>query len=110
MPRLVRMMIAHGAIGLGLGAAFTALVLWLDVAGLGGLVARSPDGWLAAFLLTVFSGITFGGVQIGIAVMRMAEIPDDDPFGGGKRDPIRADDPMPEIRAVPVPVGDHGRH
>jgi hypothetical protein len=106
MPRLVRMMILHGAIGLGLGAAFTALILWFDVAGLGGLVARSADGWLAAFLLTVFSGITFGGVQIGIAVMSMAEIPDDDPFGGGKRDALQADDLPHGLQTVPIPAAD----
>lgn len=101
MPRLVRMMLTHGAIGLGLGAGFAALILWLDVAGLGGLVARSPDGWLAVLMLTLFSGITFGGVQIGIAVMRMAEPDDDDPFGG-KRDTVRADDPLPDPDAIPV--------
>jgi len=104
MPRLVRMMLAHGAIGVALGAAFAALVLWLDVAGLGGLVARSPQGWLAASMLALFSGITFGGVQIGIAVMRMADIPDDDPFGG-RRDAMRADDPPPGVQAVALPVG-----
>lgn len=94
MPKLVRLFILHGALGLGLGAVFTALLLWLDVAGLGRLVAGSPQGWLAAAMLAWFSGITFGGVQIGIAVMRLGE-----GAGGGSGGRRR-----PEPTATPVPV------
>ena len=42
---------------------------------------HDPAGWLAAFLLVMFNGIVFSGVQFGIAIMRMAdeEDPSDDP-------------------------------
>jgi len=85
MPKLVRLFILHGALGLGLGVVFTAILLWLDVAGLGRLVAASPQGWLAAAMLAWFSGVTFGGVQIGIAVMRLGD--DNDTGGRRRRDP-----------------------
>lgn len=98
MPRLVRLFIIHGAIGVGLGAVFTGLILWFNVANLGHLVARSPDGWLAVLMLVWFSGVTFGGVQIGIRVMSMAA-PDDRP-GGGRRDALPLD------TAVPVTLSD----
>lgn len=73
MPKLVRLFIVNGAIGVGLGGVFTGMLLWLNIANLGDLVARSPDGWLAVVMLVWFSGITFGGVQIAIRVMSMAE-------------------------------------
>lgn len=94
MPKLVRLFIVNGAIGVALGAAFTGLILWLDVAGLGGLVARSPDGWLAVVMLVWFSSITFGGVQIAIRVMSMAGPGGDG--GGGRR--------RTEPKGPPVPV------
>ncbi len=102
MPKLVRLFIVNGAIGAGLGAVFTGLLLWLDIAGLGGLVARSPDGWLAVVMLVWFSGATFGGVQIAIRVMSMAE---SDPGDGGHRGGVQAIPPEP----VPVLVADQHR-
>jgi hypothetical protein len=97
MPRLVRLFLVNGAIGFGLGALFTALLLWLNVANLGHLVAASPQGWLAAGMLAFFSGITFGGVQIGIVVMAMAEREDTG------RPPRRR--PAPPVAALaPLPV------
>lgn len=104
MPKLVRLFILHGALGLGLGVAFTALLLWLDVAGLGRLVAASPQGWLAAAMLAWFSGITFGGAQIGIAVMRLG---DDGGGGGGGRHSPAAPVSPPQPVAVPVAGAPH---
>jgi hypothetical protein len=71
LPRLVRLYIRHAAIGFGLSAAFVALLLFYDVAGLGGLIAGSDMGWLAILMLWVFNGIVFAGVQFGIAIMRL---------------------------------------
>jgi hypothetical protein len=101
MPRLVKLFIVNGLIGLALGAAFTGLLLWLNVANLGHLVLTSPVGWLAALMLVAFSGITFGGVQIGIVVMNMAE--KDDRGDGGKRRPEPVAEPA--LLAVPVESG-----
>lgn len=80
MPKLVRMYIRHVLIGYALSAAFTGLLLWLNVANLWHLVTHTAEGPLAAFLLVMFNGIVFSGVQFGIAVMRMA----DDGGQGGK--------------------------
>ena len=73
----------------------SASCLWFDVAGLAGLIARSPDGWLALGLLWLFNGIVFAGAQAGIAVFLMAEGED----GGGRRDGVEA---PPELLAIPV--------
>jgi len=96
MPRLVKLFIVNGLIGLGLGAVFTAGLLWLNIANLGHLVTHSPEGWLAVVMLVWFSGVTFGGVQIGIRVMSMAE--KDDTDDGGRRAPEPVHDPV----AIPV--------
>ncbi|MBL4557948.1 MAG: hypothetical protein JKP98_15220 [Rhodobacteraceae bacterium] len=57
-------------------------------------------------MLAFFSGITFGGVQIGIAVMQMAEPADDDPFGG-RRDGVPT--PQAELQAILVPIEERPR-
>jgi len=80
MPELVRLYIRSVAIGFAVAGAFTGGLLWLDVAGLGGLVLGSDIGWLAALLLVFFNGIVFAAVQFGLAVMAMADR--DGPEGG----------------------------
>ncbi len=80
MPKLVRLYIRHVLIGYALSVVFTGLLLWLDVANLWHLVTHTAEGPLAVFLLVMFNGIVFSGVQFGIAVMRMA----DDGGKGGK--------------------------
>ena len=49
----------------------------LDVAGLRTLMFNSDTPFLALFILTFFMGLTFGSVQMGIAIMSEAE-----PTGG----------------------------
>lgn len=82
MPKLIRMYIANVAIGFGLSAAFLALMIWLNVAGLGRLILGSDMGLLAALMIFVFQGVVFAGVQFAIAVMRMAEDDDTPPRSG----------------------------
>lgn len=106
MPRLVRLYIRQTIIGFAVSAAFVGLLFWFNVANLWHLVTHAPDGWLAAFLLFMFNGIVFSGVQFGISIMRMADSNDDDPFGG-KRIAERL---APAEAPVPVPVRtEHGR-
>lgn len=95
MPKLVRLYIRQTAIGFAIAAAFVGLLFWFDVAGLWHLVTHTEDGALAAFLLFMFNGIVFSGVQFGISIMRMAETEDRGPRGG-----------RPAPAAVPVPVRD----
>lgn len=100
MPRLIRLYILQTIIGFVVSAAFVGLLFWFNVANLWHLVTHAPGGWLAAFLLFMFNGIVFSGVQFGISIMRMAESSDDDPFGG-KRIAERLG---PAEATVPVPV------
>lgn len=94
MPKLVRLYIESVALGFVISAAFTGGLLWVDVAGLGHLVAASNIGWIAVAMLVVFNGIVFSAVQFAFRVMGMAES-DDGPKGGrGAREPV----------LVPVPV------
>ncbi len=80
-PDLMRLYLRHCAIGFLLSAVFVGLLLWLDVAGLGSLIARSDIGWLAVFLLWYFNGTVFGSVQFAIVVMSQAQADDDDQRG-----------------------------
>ncbi len=99
LPKLVRFYIRHVLIGYAIAAGFVALLLWQNVANLWHLVSHSDIGMLAVFLLWMFHGIVFSGVQFGISIMRMAE---DDGDSGGKRDDLPVADPV----AVPVRVRD----
>ena len=68
----------------GLGAADGVIFGWillsilkyLDILRIGTLIAASPDGALAYFMLVFFFGITFG--MVGIAWRVMVLLPDED--------------------------------
>lgn len=94
MPRLVRFYIRHTIIGFAIAACFVAMLLWFNIGNLWHLVTHSDVGVMAVFLLVMFNGIVFSGVQFGISIMRLA---DDEPRGGA-RSPERADG----LVAVPV--------
>lgn len=80
MPKLVRLYIISIAIGCALSAAFTAMLIALDVASLRHLVSSSSGGWIAVAMLFMFHGVLFSGVQFAIRIMLMAQ--DDTPRGG----------------------------
>ncbi|MDJ0821305.1 MAG: hypothetical protein QNJ09_05755 [Paracoccaceae bacterium] len=100
MPKLVRLYIRQVLIGFGLSAAFVALLLYANVANLWHLVSGSDVGLLAVFLLWLFNGIVFAGVQFGISIMRMAE---DDTPKGGKRAPRVTSRPVRVPAAAEAP-------
>ncbi|MDU8943435.1 hypothetical protein [Ovoidimarina sediminis] len=81
MPKLVALYIRHTLIGFGAAVGFVALLFWFNVANLWHLVTHDPLGPLAAFLLVMFNGIVFSGVQFGIAIMRLGARDDDAPRG-----------------------------
>lgn len=80
IPIAVRFMVLHGLIGFGLSAAFVATVLWADPGGVGALILKH-GGLPVIALLWFFTGLTFGSVQIGTAVM-LQDGRDDAPRGG----------------------------
>lgn len=95
MPPLIEMYIRQSAIGFAISAVFVALLMYFNVANLWHLVTHSDVGFLAVFLLWLFNGIVFAGVQFGIAIMSMRYDDDDD------------DDDSPRgqnVRLQPIPV------
>ena len=96
MPKLVRLYIRQTLIGFVVSAVFVGLLFWFNVANLWHLVTHTDGGVLAAFLLFMFNGIVFSGVQFGISIMRMAEREDEGPRGGVR-----------EHATVPIRVQDH---
>jgi hypothetical protein len=98
MPKLVRLYITQTLVGFAVAGIFVALLLTLNVANLWHLVTHTSAGPLAVFLLWMFNGIVFSGVQFGISVMRMAE--PEEP-GGGLRDRLGA---AMEAAPKPAPV------
>lgn len=73
MPLLVRFLLRHALIGVGLGALFVGALVLLDIGRLGTLAGQSASGLIALVVLTCAVGITFGSVQMGFAVMLMSE-------------------------------------
>ena len=94
MPQIVKTYIQQVLIGFSVSAVFTAILLWQNVANLWHLVTHDPIGPLAVFLLWIFLGIVFAGVQFGIRIMSLS---DDDDSGPTRGLPVRA-------ALVPQPV------
>ena len=69
MPELIKIILRNAAIGFAIAALFVALLISLDVGGLGSLIANSDVGIGAALLLFFLLGLTFGSAQIGFAIM-----------------------------------------
>lgn len=97
MPRLVSLYIRQVLVGFGLSALFVLGLLYTNVGNLWGLISGSEIGWIAAFMLFMFNGLVFAGVQFAITIMRMEER--DDPPQGGRRVPVATDIPVP-VEAV----------
>ncbi len=71
LPRLVRFLLLHTAIGIGAGWLLLALLLWTDVNGVGSLIWRSDSAALAVAMLAAGFAITFGGAAAAAAIMMM---------------------------------------
>lgn len=69
MPDLIKLLLRNAALGFLIAAIFVGVLLWTDMGGIGTLVANSDVALVAVFMLTFFHGLTFGSIQMGIAVM-----------------------------------------
>ncbi len=69
MPQLARFLLRHAIVGFGAAIAAVAAIMALDLGGLRTLMFNSDAPFLALFILTFFMGLTFGSVQMGIAIM-----------------------------------------
>lgn len=101
MPKLIRLYIRNVVIGWVIAAIFVAMLIGFDIAHLRHLVLETQYGWLAGLILWVSNAVVFAGVQFAIAVMRMAE--NDDGPRGGKRQPVRLDQPAMVPAEAPAP-------
>ena len=68
LPKLVRFILMHAVIGMALGVGVTALIVWKNIFGLGDLFGQST---LGMFVFGFQMSLTFGAVQIGVAVLSM---------------------------------------
>lgn len=71
LPKLVRFLFLHAAIGVGAGWLLLALLLFTDVSGVGTLIWASESPVLPVTMLAAGFAITFGGAAAAAAVMTM---------------------------------------
>jgi hypothetical protein len=69
MPKLVRFLLKHLAVGAGVGLALSVAFYALDIGSFRSLTAASRDGPLAMFIFTFAMVFTFGALGMGIGVM-----------------------------------------
>jgi hypothetical protein len=69
LPRLVRFLAWHAAIGAAIAMLALAAILAWDVSGLRGLVLGSGEGLLGGAMLAAGLALTFASVQMGAAIM-----------------------------------------
>jgi hypothetical protein len=84
MDRIVRMMIFHWALGMGLGAVLAAGLLGFDFLGLRSLLWRSNIAVAGTVMFVGMFALTFGGVVAATAAMRAGRDDDEEPRGGLK--------------------------
>ncbi len=103
---LLRFLLRHMLIGIGIGWSLAGLLLVVDYQGLWGLISRSPDGVVAMVLLLAGFAITFGSVGMGLAIFSLDY---DEPENrvGLRRQLVRPllvllNQPPPELRPIPV--------
>jgi hypothetical protein len=69
---LLGFMATHLAVGVAVGWAALAALLWLDVGGLTGLIAADHSGWVAVLMLMLFFALTFGSAAMGSAIIGLS--------------------------------------
>jgi hypothetical protein len=84
MTPLTRFLAFHALIGFGIAVLFSGMLFGFDIAGLRTLVAGSQVGFIAASALTFMLCLTFGSIQMGIAIMQLDQ-KDNTPRGGRLR-------------------------
>ena len=95
LPAMIRFLAGHCALGVVIGLAAAALLLWLDVGGIRTLVSSDGSGgWVAIVLLGFGFSVTFGSLAMGSAVFML-------PRGDDVDDPPR---PLPLLLPDQVPV------
>lgn len=79
LPKLIRFLALHAAFGAVLGIVIAAALLWLDIAGLGGLFAAERATIAPALLYFGSFAFTFASGAMGTAVMLLPKSEDEFP-------------------------------
>jgi hypothetical protein len=82
MPFLIRFMIRHALVGFLLGIIGAAIAVGMDFGHLRSLAHATSLGWIGLGAFCFLMGLTFGGLQIGFAVMLLPYEDDDQPPRG----------------------------
>ncbi|MFZ1680621.1 MAG: hypothetical protein WAT70_06340 [Rhizobiaceae bacterium] len=69
MPKLVRFVLVNSAIGVAIGWAIAAGLIWFNISGLGDLVMHSSSRVAALVVLGSSFGITFGFAYLTTSVL-----------------------------------------
>ncbi|MEO5366743.1 MAG: hypothetical protein H7831_10390 [Magnetococcus sp. WYHC-3] len=110
MPALARFLLRHALIGFALAWLSVAALVGWDVFGLRSLMLSGSGGGVALFMLAFFMGLTFASVQMGAAVMLLAQEEDDSPGPGSLLPALRAWlAPPRRLQPVRVSVPHRGR-
>lgn len=99
MPNMSWFLVKSALIGYAAALFLVCLLIYFNIANIGTLVSNSEHGYLAIFLLIFFTGQTFAGIQIGIALWLESNDDDDDQDNGSLYFRIE-----PERDLVPIPV------
>lgn len=82
MPFLIRFMIRHALAGFLLGVFGAAVAVSMDFAHLLSLAQATSLGWVGLAAFCFLMGLTFGGLQVGFAVMLLPYDNDEQPPRG----------------------------
>jgi len=77
MPKLIRFVVFNSIVGVLIGWAIAAALLWMNVSGLGDMFVRSDSKPVILALLGMSFGVTFGFAYLSTAVMLMPTGKDD---------------------------------
>lgn len=93
LPRLVRFLIHHAAIGFGIAALFVGGLVLADPNGAGTVLLTAAGHWWPVAALWLFTGLTFAAVQMGAATALLCD--DGAEPRGGTRAPVASLVPIP---------------
>lgn len=71
LPRMVRFLLFHCMMGVGLGALFAGMLMFINIGGLMDLIAMSEQPALPIAMLIVGCALTFGSAAMAAAVMSL---------------------------------------
>jgi hypothetical protein len=97
---LIRLLVWNALAGAFLGCVFADFLLYMDVGGLGTMLARTENPLPALFLLFGSFAVTFGSAVCGTAIMALPKNDRDDGPGGGHRE----DERELKLALIPIPV------